>query len=105
MIKSVLVDTYKESNALEYLKNVIDIIKKNSKKLNINPRIFHSYTSILYDIRTLLNQHLNIKHAVYLEIGSMHGASAGLMLQHPCNTEVICIDPCIGLLDPKRINY
>lgn len=52
-------------------------------------RKFHEHTHILYDIRTSLGP----AKKVYLEIGSYIGSSASLMLQHPYETEIICIDP------------
>ena len=80
----------------EGTESLIDVIK-NSDSLRIlsdvNKQIsgvkFHTYTHILYDIRTILGP----EPKIYTEIGTFIGSSAALMLQHPEPTTVVCIDP------------
>jgi predicted O-methyltransferase YrrM len=50
----------------------------------------HFFTSILYDLRTLLGD----APATFLEIGSFKGNSSALMLSHPFPTTVFSVDYC-----------
>lgn len=52
-------------------------------------RTFHHHYHLLYDLRTLLGP----GKKTYTEIGTFHGGSACLMMQHPFDTEIHCIDP------------
>jgi len=101
-IKNNLLNYYRKNEGLDKLRTVENIIRKNCKIMKEKPVIFHSHTIVLYNIRTYLQDKFNINNAVYLEIGSMLGASAGLMLRHPFNTEVICIDPCFTHRHKKK---
>jgi cephalosporin hydroxylase len=58
---------------------------------NMNGNTFHHHFHILYDIRTIMGP----KKKVYTEIGTYHGGSASLMLQHPFDTEFNIIDPMV----------
>lgn len=79
------------------IKNILEKINESSESLKklreinatINERKFHEHTHILYDIRTFLGE----KDVNFVEIGSYVGSSACLMLGHPYNTSVTCIDP------------
>ena len=79
-IPPTLDDVIKTSHSLECLNNVNN---------NIIGGKFHTHTHILYDIRTLLGP----KIVTFTEIGSFIGSSACLMLQHPYETNIVCIDP------------
>jgi predicted O-methyltransferase YrrM len=79
------------------IKDLLEKINQSSESLKklreinemIGERKFHEHTHILYDIRTFLGE----KDVNFVEIGSYVGSSACLMLGHPYNTSVTCIDP------------
>ena len=56
---------------------------------NMNGEVVHHHMHILYDLRTLLGE----KVINYLEIGTFHGGQTALMLLHPYETNIYCIDP------------
>jgi predicted O-methyltransferase YrrM len=85
-----LANLYKNSDSLK----IIELVNKQLKNFNKTSRIFHNFTSILYDIRTILGD----GEKTYLEIGTMSGSSAGLILQHEYKTNVFCVDPCIDTI-------
>jgi len=74
---------------LQLNSNSLNVLETTNK--SITGRIFHKHTYILYDIRTLLGTNLK----TYLEIGSYIGSSASLMLNHPYETNIICVEPCV----------
>jgi predicted O-methyltransferase YrrM len=76
----MLIEEIRQSNSLSLFKEIQESIQERS---------FHLYNHILYDIRTVWGD----RPCTYLEIGSYCGASALLMLSHPLNTQVICVDP------------
>lgn len=61
---------------------------------------FHHHQHILYDVRTLLGEK---EEKTYLEIGSYNGGSMSLMLQHPYQTKLYCIDPMVATKNQKEI--
>lgn len=75
------------------LLELINSSKSLNKLREINSKIierkFHEHTHLLYDIRTLIGKDKKI----YMEIGSYIGSSASLLLQHPYQTQIVCIDP------------
>lgn len=80
-LKEIITEEHRKGQGFKILQEV---------NKSVNGRICHNFTSILYDIRTLLGP----DKKTYLEIGSYAGASAALILRNPYPTEVICIDPC-----------
>jgi len=78
----IILDICKNSNSLNILHETYKIIPE---------RHFHDHIYILYDLRTLLGN----EKKIYTEIGSYVGHSSKLMLSHPNETEIICIDPLI----------
>jgi predicted O-methyltransferase YrrM len=70
----------KESNSDEIVKTISQTMYGNT---------FHHHYHIIYDLRTLLGN----EKKVYTEIGTFYGGSTCLMLQHPYETQIICIDP------------
>lgn len=88
----------------------LDILKKeiensNSSSIvkyisnNMMGNTFHHHYHILYDIRTVLGK----EKKIYTEIGTFHGGSAALMLQHQFDTELYCIDPMTASNDQYEI--
>lgn len=80
-IKQQLHKINQNSNSLNILREVNN---------NISERAFHEHTHILFDVRTYLNK----TEKKYVEIGGYVGSSAALLLNHPYNTDIVCIDPC-----------
>ena len=80
-IKQQLHDLNKNPDSLNLLRKINN---------NIPERNFHEHTHILYDLRTSLGE----SKKNYVEIGSYVGSSAALMLRHPFETDITCIDPC-----------
>ncbi len=78
----VLIKEIRQSNSLAIFKEIQNSIKERS---------FHLWNHILYDVRTVIGD----KPCTYLEIGSYCGASALLMLAHPYETHILCVDPLI----------
>jgi glycosyltransferase involved in cell wall biosynthesis/predicted O-methyltransferase YrrM len=76
----MLIEEIRQSNSLSIFKEIQKSIKERS---------FHLLNHILYDIRSVLGD----RQCTYLEIGSYCGASALLMLAHPLETQVLCVDP------------
>lgn len=81
-IKEKLEEINRNSDSLKILREI---------NINISERNFHEHTHILYDLRTFLGE----AKKNYVEIGTYVGASASLILKHPFETNVICIDPCV----------
>lgn len=87
-----------KDKTLEDRINELTFIVKSSKSLEIVETIsdmmlgntFHHHFHLLFDLRTCLGA----SKKVYMEIGTFHGASACLMMQHLFETEIHCIDPC-----------
>lgn len=77
-MKKELNNLINTSNSYQNIKSVFDDITS-----------FHHHTHILYDIRTLLGE----KPINYVEIGSYCGGSAAILLKHPYETHLYCIDP------------
>ena len=92
-MNQTLTDLYKNSNSLDVLASV----NKQIADVDRTSIHCHNFTSILYDIRTMLGE----DEKTYLEIGTMSGASAGLVLQNKYKTNVFCVDPCIGRIQDK----
>ena len=59
---------------------------------NMSGKTFHHHSHILYDIRSKLGT----GPKTYTEIGSFNGGSASMMLMHPYETTVVCIDPMVA---------
>ena len=84
---------YKEGGttlSVEILKNIAGTMKGKT---------FHHHSHILYDIRSDMGE----GSKTYMEIGSYDGASAALILQHPLETSVICIDPMVAHKNQHKI--
>lgn len=86
-MQDLILNETKNSNSLEILHQIYNKIPE---------RHFHDHVYILYDLRTLLGP----EPKIYTEIGSYVGHSASLLLNHPYDTFVNCIDPL--LLDKKH---
>ena len=80
MLKSIITKTHSTGASAAKIKAIDEEIGT----------CMHPFTSILYDIRTILGE----QEVTYLEIGSYRGNSACLMLSHDFPTRVIGIDAC-----------
>ena len=76
-------------------KEICDYIRSNMSGI-----AFHSYMHMLYDIRSLMGP----DDKTYLEIGSFCGFSCSLMLSHPYDTTLYCIDPFKEPTGGARLN-
>ena len=85
-----LVTTIQTSKSLDIVQNISKTMVGNT---------FHHHFHLLYDLRTRLGD----SKKIYTEIGTFHGGSACLMLQHPFDTEIHCIDPCAVTLNQYEI--
>lgn len=66
--------------------NSYSIVQEINQRM---PLSYHCHTHVLYDLRTMLGD----TPITYLEIGSLNGSSASLLLKHKYKTHVICVDP------------
>uniref|UniRef100_A0A6C0JJZ3 Methyltransferase n=1 Tax=viral metagenome TaxID=1070528 RepID=A0A6C0JJZ3_9ZZZZ len=78
--------------------DVISAIEKNTPTTSgivktivktMDGNTFHQHFHILYTLRSLIEK----DEVIYTEIGSYHGGSLCLMLQHPSKVKCISIDP------------
>lgn len=86
-IRQHLVQVIQQSCSNELLKQISSTMAGQT---------FHHHTHLLYDLRTLLGS----SSKVYTEIGTYHGGSVCLMMQHPYPTTLYVIDPFIA--EPKQ---
>lgn len=81
------------------VKRSLSLSIMNQIAVNMNGKTLHRHIHILYDLRTLLGK----EKKNYLEIGTYNGGSTCLMLAHPYDTDIYCIDPMVSTSDQKDI--
>lgn len=79
------------SNLFTITQHSLDVHRNVVAKMSGNS--MHHHLHFLYDIRTEIGDKKD-EPVTYLEIGTFHGGSLSLMLQHPLPLNCICIDPC-----------
>jgi cephalosporin hydroxylase len=77
------------SNLFTITQKSLDIHRNVVSKMSGNS--MHHHLHFLYDLRSEFKG----DDVTYLEIGTFHGGSVSLMLQHPDPLKCICIDPCV----------
>jgi cephalosporin hydroxylase len=85
-----LEELVKNSNSNQIVKHISE---------NMFGKTFHHHYHMLFDLRTLMGK----DKIIYTEIGTFCGGSTSLMLHHPFNTEINCIDPLHVLTNQEQI--